>query len=240
MRRIALAAAFLALVAPTFANASLAAPRAEQVVAGATISSIAKAAVLGVVHDADRVVSPAYAIVDQRVPVGIVIVTIVKAPTVNPGFATVPVAISVDGKLERTITAGFRVTAFVHSAAAAHDLEAGTILSEKDLILDRVPATGRMTVGLAALVGRKIRTATLKGTAVYPEATTAVQVVKAGDTVVFIIHDGPVVLSADVVARSSGALGETVFIYNPQTHKALSGLVTGPGKVELTLPGDDT
>jgi flagella basal body P-ring formation protein FlgA len=225
MRRIALVAAFLALVAPTFANAS-AAPRAEQVVAGATITSIAKAAVLGVVHDTDRVVAPAYTIVDQRVPVGNVVVAIVKAPIVNPGFATVPVAITVDGKLERTITAGFRVTAFVRSAAAARDLEAGTVLSE--------------TVGLEALVGRKIRTATFKGTAVYPEATMAVQVVKAGDTVVFIIHDGPVVLSADVVARSSGALGETVFVYNPQTHKALSGLVTGPGKVELTLPGDDT
>jgi len=239
MRRIALVAAFLALVAPTFANASDA-PRAEQVVAGATIASVAKAAVLGAVHDTDRVVVPAYTIVDQRVPVGNVVVAILKTPTVNPGFAMVPVSITVDGKLERTVTAGFRLTAFVRSAAAARDLEAGTVLSEKDLVLDRVPATGRMTVGLAALVGRKIRTATFKGSAVYPEATTAVQVVKAGESVVFIIRDGPVVLAADVVARSSGALGETVFVYNPQTHKALSGLVTGPGKVELTLPGDDT
>lgn len=240
MHRLALVAALFALVAPSFASASVDASRAEQVVAGARITSIAKAAVQGVVSGVDRVVAPAYTIVDQRVPVGNLVIAINAAPTVNPSYATVPVTISVDGKVQRTITAGFRVTAFVHSAVAARDLAPGTVLTDKDIVIDRVPATGRMSVGLDALLGRKVRTTTFKGSAVYPEQTTSVQVVKAGDTVVFIIRDGPVVLSADVVARSSGALGETVFVYNPQTHKALSGLVTGPGKVELTLPGDDS
>ena len=59
---------------------------------------------------------------------------------------------------------------------------------------------------------------------------------KAGSTVVLIVRDGPVALSADVVARTAGGMGDVVAVYNPQTKKALSGVVTGPNRVELTLP----
>jgi flagella basal body P-ring formation protein FlgA len=54
---------------------------------------------------------------------------------------------------------------------------------------------------------------------------------------VLIIHDGGVDVVADVVARSSGGLGDQVALYNPQTNKSLSGTVIGPDRVELDLSG---
>jgi flagella basal body P-ring formation protein FlgA len=70
----------------------------------------------------------------------------------------------------------------------------------------------------------------------YVEQTAVVELVKAGSTVVLIVRDGPVALAADVVARNSGGLGDTVAVYNPGTKKALTGVVTGPNRVELNLP----
>jgi len=63
------------------------------------------------------------------------------------------------------------------------------------------------------------------------------ELVKPGSSIVFIVHDGPVALSADVIARTGGGMGDIVSVYNPQTRTALSGVVTGPNTVEYTLPG---
>jgi flagella basal body P-ring formation protein FlgA len=46
-------------------------------------------------------------------------------------------------------------------------------------------------------------------------------------------------LTADVVARTGGGLGDSVTVYNAETNKLLSGTVTGPDRVELVLPGGD-
>jgi hypothetical protein len=32
-------------------------------------------------------------------------------------------------------------------------------------------------------------------------------------------------------------MGEVVTVFNPQTQRALAGVVTGPNRVEITLPG---
>ena len=78
-----------------------------------------------------------------------------------------------------------------------------------------------------------------RGDIVYPELTAVNEIVRAGMPALLIVHDGPVRLAADVVARTSGGLGDYVTIYNPQTQRALSGVVTGPNTVELTLPGSN-
>jgi len=63
--------------------------------------------------------------------------------------------------------------------------------------------------------------------------------VKAGSGAIFVVHDGPVALTADVIARTGGGLGESVTVYNAQTNRILSGTVTGPDRVELVLPGGE-
>jgi flagella basal body P-ring formation protein FlgA len=79
-----------------------------------------------------------------------------------------------------------------------------------------------------------------QGAAVTLDETSINQLVRAGQPAVLVVRDGGVALTADVVARTSGGLGEQVAVYNPDTHRELSGVVTGPGQVEVTLMGDQS
>ena len=151
----------------------------------------------------------------------------------------VPLQISVDGRVAKTITAGYRVQQYIHTAVAAHDLTPGALLTSDDVVLARVLSNGRPAVDIASLVGRKLRAATPRGAAIFVEQTSINQLVIAGSGVILLVHDGPVVLTADVIARTGGGLGESVTVYNSQTNKLLSGTVTGPDRVELMLPGGD-
>jgi flagella basal body P-ring formation protein FlgA len=152
---------------------------------------------------------------------------------------TVPVTIDVDGRAARTLVAGYRVTVFVTATVAAHDLTPGTVLAAGDLTTQRVPSYGRAGTDPVMLVGRQLHTTVMRGGVVYLEQTGLPILVRAGQPAVLIVHDGPVALSADVVARTGGALGESVSVWDPQTQRALSGIVTGPNVVELVLPGSN-
>jgi flagella basal body P-ring formation protein FlgA len=166
-------------------------------------------------------------------------VTIAPAgsPLVTASYVSVPIAIRVDGKVARTVVAGYRVTSYVRTVVAARDLAPGAVLADGDLTIARIAFNGRPAVGTDVLLGRVLRAATPKGTALYVEQTAPNDLVKAGQPALLIVHDGAVALAADVVARTGGAIGDTVTVVNTQTQKALAAVVTGPNRVEIDLPG---
>jgi flagella basal body P-ring formation protein FlgA len=216
--------------------AAVLAQPASQLVPAARLAAVADRLASAVVTDPDKSIAPAYGLVDQAVPAGDVTI-VAGTPQVNPTFVAVPITIAVGGKTCRTILAGYRVTSYIHTAVAAHDLAPGTVLTEDDVTTDRIAFTGRQAVEAVSLVGRRLRTSMPKGGALFVEQTSMVDLVKAGSNVVLIVRDGSVALTADVIARTSGGLGDLVAVFNPQTRKALSGVVTGPNRVELNLPG---
>jgi hypothetical protein len=228
LRRLA-AIMLLPLVVCATAAAALAtstvalAPIVTQNVSGAQIAAITDKLADGLVQDADRSVVPAFRLADQAVPLGKVQLTTLT-PLVYPTYIAVPVQISVDGRVARTVTSGYRVQSYIHTAVAAHDLSPGTLLGPDDLTLARVLSNGRPAVAVAALV---------------VEQTAVNELVKAGAGAILVVHDGPVALTADVIARSGGGLGESVTVYNAQTNRLLSGVVTGPNRVEIVLPGGE-
>jgi flagella basal body P-ring formation protein FlgA len=227
------------LVAPVITRAQTTeqAP-AMQTIAAARLSALAEKAVHALVNDPDHSVRADYRFTDQLVPAGKVTIQAQSAQA-NPTYIAIPLLISVDAKPIRTIYAGYRVITYIKTAIAAHTLGAGTVLTADDLANGRVESTGRKPVEVASLVGRKLSVAAAMGSPIYFEQTRQNEIVVAGQPAVYILHDGPVVISADVVARTSGAMGQVVAVYNPNTRKDLSGVVTGPGKVEYTLPGED-
>jgi len=229
----AVASASAATVA--LANPSLA---AEQVVAGAQLSAIANKIAGSLVTDPDRALIVATPVADQYVPLGTVAIAS-QQPQVNPTYIAVPMHITVNGQVVRTVVAGYRVQQYVHTAVAARDLAPGEILTPDDLVMQRVLSVGRPGIDVGSLAGRRLRSATNRGALVYVESTTAVTLVKSGSGVILVVRDGPVQLTADVIARTDGALGDSVTVYNAKTNKVLSGTVTGPNRVELELPGDD-
>ena len=240
-RRGALARSTIVVVCALFAQLGIPASAdvAHQIVSGARIAGVADKIAHGLVNGPDRSIVPAYAVADQNIPAGDVQLAPVGSPFVTSTYVGVPVAIRVDGKLARTVVAGYRVTTFVHTAVAARDLAPGAVLAASDLVLARVASNGRPAVGTDVLVGRKLNSATVKGAPLYVEQTVADTVVKAGQAAILLVRDGPVALTVDVVARTGGAVGDTVTVFNLQTQKAIAAVVTGPNRVELTLPGGE-
>lgn len=212
---------------------------ATQTVDAARVAAVADRIVHQLVTDPDRVILPAFKLVDQKVPSGDVEL-IAGAPQVNPTYVAVPVRISVDGKLATTVFAGYRIAQYVRTATAARDLQPGTVLGAGDVQIVRVLSNGRPAVEASALLGRRLRAATSHGALLFPEQTSAVALVRAGSGVVLIVRDGPVMLTADVIARNDGGLGDTIAVFNPQTNKVISGTVIGQNQVELTLPGGES
>jgi flagella basal body P-ring formation protein FlgA len=219
------------------ASAGILAIAETQTVAGSRVAAVADKIAHGLVSGPDRSVAAAYHVADQTLPVGEVQIAAAGAPFVSLTYVGVPVAIRIDGKLARTVVAGYRVTSYVRTAVAARDLAPGAVLADTDLTVERVAANGRPAVGVAVLVGRRLSSATPKGAPLYVEQTVPDTLVKAGQAAILVVRDGPVALTADVIARTGGALGDTVTVFNPQTQKAIAAIVTGPNRVELTLPG---
>jgi flagella basal body P-ring formation protein FlgA len=232
--RRALALVMMILTVPCAARAT-----DGQVISGARIAGVADKIAHGLVSGPDRTIAPAYTVADQNLPAGDVQLAAAGSPFVTSTYLGVPVAIRIDGKLSRTVVAGYRVTSYVHTAVAARDLAPGAVLTGSDLALARVASNGRPAVGTDVLVGRKLNSATLKGAPLYVEQTVPDTVVKAGQAAILLVRDGPVALTVDVVARTGGAVGDTVTVFNPQTQKAIAAVVTGPNRVELTLPGGE-
>jgi flagella basal body P-ring formation protein FlgA len=173
---------------------------------------------------------PAFRIADQTVPLGDVAITPLK-PLVYATYVAVPLQIAVNGRVAKTITAGYRVQQYIHTAVAAHDLTPGLLLTADDVTVARVLSNGRPTVDPTVLLGRKIRSATARGAQIFIEQTAVNELVKAGSGAILVVHDGPVALTADVIARTGGGLGESVTVYNAQTNRILSGTVTGPDRL---------
>lgn len=233
MRSLAALAALFLTLAPLGARA-----QSLLHVSGQRIEQIASREIAGLAHDADHQYV-AVSVVPDQVINGDRVALHAQSPIGTSSFVNVPVAIDVDGKLDRTVYVGYRMQQYVETAVAAHDIVPGTVLSADDLAMARVPFTGRPGNGIDALVGRKVTGSLLKGQPVRIEATAVNQIVKAGSTVVLVVRDFGVQVTADVIARTSGGLGDEVSVYNPSTNKALSGTVTAPNTVELDISGGD-
>jgi flagella basal body P-ring formation protein FlgA len=234
MRTLVVLTALLLALAPLGAHAQGSVLR----VSGQRIAQAAAREVASLAHDADHQYV-AVSVVPDQVVTGDRVALHAQPPIGAPSFVNIPVAIDVDGKLDRTIYVGYRMQQYVQTAVATHDMVPGTVLSADDLEMARVPYMGRPGNGIDALVGRKVQGSVLKGQPVTIDTTTVNQIVKAGSTVILIVRDNGVAVSADVIARTSGGLGDQVSVYNASTNKALSGTVTAPGTVELDISGGD-
>jgi flagella basal body P-ring formation protein FlgA len=232
-----LAAALLLTLAFFGSQAGAARAAAMQVLSGARFESLAAPISKGVHLDGDAALVQSYRIPDQVVPLGRATL-VVQSAIVTQSYVNVPVEIDLDGRFLRQIFVGYRVERYVQTAVATHDLLPGAVLAASDLKMTRMVFTGQRTNGTGALVGRRVISAVRAGAPVTIEGTQVDQIVKAGNTVTLIVDNDGVRVAADVVARSSGGLGDHVSVYNPMTNKTLTGTVVGPDRVELNLSGE--
>ncbi len=209
---------------------------ATQRVEGARIAALAATAAQKLVPQRDRSLAAVYPATDQIVPAGALAVAALPAQ-MSATYVSVPVQISVNGHLERTVYVGYRVTVYAMMPVAAHDLAFGAVLGKSDLDFVRMPKNSRTPSDVDALLGRKVMHSVSAGAAIFVEDTAVNPLVSAGDPAQLVVRDGDVMVAVDVIAKASGGLGQTVIVLNPQTHKIIPAVVTGPGRVEFVLPG---
>jgi flagella basal body P-ring formation protein FlgA len=236
VKRSFAAAALFALVCLACAPAARA-QSLTQTLSGKRFTAIAEPAEKAIHLAADAQLVPVGPVPDQIVPAGSVAL-ISQSAIVTSAYVNVPIQILVNGKFLRSIFVGYRVQRYASTAVAAHDLVPGTVLEPQDLALARVAYNGQPINGTDVLVGRRVIGAIRAGSPIAIENTQVDQIVKAGNTVTLVVDDNGVSVVADVVARTSGGLGDRVSVYNPQTNKTLTGTVVGPDRVELNLSGE--
>jgi flagella basal body P-ring formation protein FlgA len=210
---------------------------ATQTLKGSSIEALATPISKAVRLTGDAQLVQAYPIPDQILPPGHVEL-VAQSAIVNQTYVNVPIEVTLDGRFLRQIFVGYRVQRYLQTAVATHDLVPGAVLSASDLRMARVVFTGQRTNSTDVLVGRRVIAAVRAGTPVTIEGTRVDQIVKAGNTVSLIVDSNGVRIATDVVARTSGGLGDEVTVYNPQTSKVLTGTVVGPDRVELNLSGE--
>jgi flagella basal body P-ring formation protein FlgA len=226
----------LALLNSVGVDAAPYAPPAMQVVNGARLQTISDAWIRRIVKDARHQALLAYPVAEQRVLSGRTELRASASPVISPEYASLPVEIRVDGTLVRTVYVGYRIVTLVTMPVLTHAKHRGDMLSANDFHDEMRAADGRSPVDVSMLSGHICNADLAAGSVVRPEQTSVDQIVKAGSPVVLIVHDGGVALAADVIARTSGGFGEVVTVYDEPSRKVLSGLVTAPSRVELTLP----
>jgi flagella basal body P-ring formation protein FlgA len=132
-----------------------------------------------------------------------------------------------------------KVLVSVTHVVARVDLEPGqTITAEQVRAETRMeyPPSMPLLASAAEAVGKWPRTAIHTGTEMRAAMLENARAVVRGDTVTVDVFDGGAHLELKATAEGSGAVGETVPILNPDSHKRFQARVEGIGRVSVGAP----
>lgn len=138
-----------------------------------------------------------------------------------------------------SVWARVKVLVPVTRLIAAVDLEPGRAITPEQVRSQTQPgfppAVPVLASGVEA-IGKWPRTAIRAGTAIRATMLENPQEVVRGDTVTVDVFNGGAHLQLEAVAQGSGAMGETVAVLNPDSHRRFSARVEGKGKVSVGSP----
>jgi len=138
-----------------------------------------------------------------------------------------------------TVWARVKVLISVTRVIAVTDLAPGRAITAEQLRtetnLESPPTLPVLTSGGEA-VGKWPRTAIPSGTAIRATMLEDPKVVVRGDTVTVAVFNGAAHLEMEGLAEGSGAVGETIAVLNPDSHRRFSARVAGKGRVSVGFP----
>jgi flagella basal body P-ring formation protein FlgA len=115
----------------------------------------------------------------------------------------------------------------------------GEIVRAGDLMVERRPraeVTADVPATIAEVAGRAARQALRMGQPVHRTDLVKPEMVKRDDTVNLIYQVPGIMLSSRGKALESGAEGDIINVLNPQSKRTIQGVVTGPGRVDISPP----
>ncbi len=199
----------------------------SQLVGGKKIADLAQAYLTQAAMGSTllRLDSPA----DLQAPLGTLELTPELSGQVRySGPTTVHVTVRADGRSFVKVPVRFEVRRYLDVVVAAANLNAGEILSEQSLRLERVDA-GKLPAGYLTepgkAVGLQVRHAVPPGSILYEKALSRPILILRGEIVRLTSRIGDIEVSAGGVALSQGAAGDLVRVQNSTTKKILTGRV---------------
>ena len=139
------------------------------------------------------------------------------------------------GKQRFALWARVKVLVAVARVVAAETLPAGAPAEASQLRLEtaeELPSVGYAR-DIGEIAGRLPRRTILVGTALRADWFEAPKAVRRGETVQVKVMQGGAHLNLEGVAQASGAVGDTIPVENPQSHRRFTGRVAGRGQVEV-------
>lgn len=159
------------------------------------------------------------------------------------GARELSVTLRRDGRVERAVRIGVRVTMVKPVVVARRPLNAGATLRADDLVLEERLFDGRNEPGadaLEPLVGQQVRKFIPAGSMVRPGDLQQVDLVKRSRPVTVLSDVGGVQLRVSGVALDSGTFGETVRVRLGEGRRDVREIrcqVTGVGTVRMLSAG---
>ena len=157
------------------------------------------------------------------------------------GQTTVQVAVRTDGRSFVKVPVQFEVRRLLDVVVATTNLNAGDILTEQSVRLERMDA-GKLAAGylteLDKAIGLQVRYALPPGSVIGERNLTRPILVKRGENVKIVARVGELEVVANGVAFAQGAAGDLVRVQNLVTKKFLTGRVQNDKSVlVLNQPG---
>lgn len=144
------------------------------------------------------------------------------------GQTTVQVAIRTDGRSFVKVPVQFEVRRLLDVVVATTNLNAGDILTEQSVRLERLDA-GKLAPGylteLDKAIGLRMRYALPPGSVIGERNLTRPILVKRGESVKIVARVGEIEVFANGVSYAQGAAGDLVRVQNLVTKKFLTGRV---------------
>ena len=157
------------------------------------------------------------------------------------GPTTVNIAIRTEGRIFLKVPVRFEVRRFLDVVVAAVNLNAGDILSEQSVRMERLD-TGTMPAGylteLDKAVGLQVRYPIPPGSVLSERSLTHPILIRRGELVRIVGRVGEIEVYANGIAFSQGAAGDLIRVQNSVTKKILTGrLQEDKSVLVLNQPG---
>lgn len=140
-----------------------------------------------------------------------------------------------------SIWARVKVSISTERVIAERDLRPGHAISLEDIRVthrDEVPGAGApFAAAPDQVIGKVPRQAIRAGDSLRLDQIGEPKAVSTGDAVRVSVRSGAAQLELDAVAEGSGAIGETVFVRNPDSHRRFRARVEARGRVAVDAGG---
>ena len=140
-----------------------------------------------------------------------------------------------------SIWARVRIGVTAERVVAIADLRPGQAISGADVQAarrDEIPGAGApFAAALDQVIGKVPRQPIRAGEFLRLDQVGQTKAVSAGDAVKVVVRSGSAQLQLDAIAEGAGAVGETVFVRNPDSHRRFRARVEAKGRVAVDAAG---